>query len=89
MLKICFQLGLDDDDILAQAVVFFFAGFETSSSTLTFALMELARSPQVQLKARENIANALKKHSGRLSYEALQDMVYLDWIVQGFFTKFP
>lgn len=70
-------------------MVFFFAGFETSSSTLTFALMELARSPQVQLKARENIVNALKKHNGKLSYEALQDMVYLDWIVQGFIIEFP
>jgi Cytochrome P450 len=45
--------------------------------------MELARSPQVQQKARENISDALKKHNGKRSYDALQDMTYLDWIVQG------
>jgi cytochrome P450 family 6 len=89
--KICFQSGFDDEDIVAQAVLFFFAGFETSSSTLTYALMELARSPQVQQKARENINDSLKKHNGKMSYDALQDMNYLDWIVQGdkSFSSYP
>jgi len=53
--------------------------------------MELARSPQVQQKARENINDSLKKHNGKMSYDALQDMNYLDWIVQGdkSFSSYP
>lgn len=74
---------ITDIDIVAQALVFFFAGFETSSSTLTLALMEMARSPLVQQKAKENIEQVLEQHNGQMSYQALQEMTYLDWILQG------
>jgi cytochrome P450 family 6 len=74
---------LGDDDIVAQAMVFFLAGFETSSSTLTYAFMEMARNPLVQQKARQNIDEVLEKHNGVMSYQALQEMTYLDWIIQG------
>jgi len=77
------NLELDDDDIVAQALAFFFAGFETSSSTLAFAMMEMARNPLVQQKARENIESILEKNNGVMSYQALQEMNYLDWILQG------
>jgi len=76
-------IELTDDDIIAQALVFFFAGFETSSSTLTFGLMEIARFPQVQQKARENIEQVLARHNGVMSYQALQEMTYLELIMQG------
>jgi cytochrome P450 len=78
-----FVTEIREIDIVAQVLVFFFAGFETSSSTLTFALMEMARSPLVQQKARENIEQVLERHDGQMSYQALQEMTYLDWILQG------
>jgi cytochrome P450 family 6 len=74
---------LTDDDITAQAVVFFVAGFETSSTTLSYAMMEMARLPSVQQKARENIKEILARHDGTMSYQALQEMHYLDWIIDG------
>jgi len=64
-------------------LVFFFAGFETTSSALTYAMMEMARNPLIQQKARENIESVLEKHNGVMSYQALQEMNYLDWILQG------
>ncbi|XP_065338077.1 uncharacterized protein LOC135938386 [Cloeon dipterum] len=82
-------LKLTDDDIVAQVVVFFVGGFETSSSALTFALMELARHPEVQQKARHNIAEVLKRHGGEMSYQALQEMTYLDKIFQEALRMYP
>jgi cytochrome P450 family 6 len=78
-----FVTEIREIDVVAQVLVFFSAGFETSSSTLTFALMEMARSPLVQQKARENIEQVLERHDGQMSYQALQEMTYLDWILQG------
>jgi cytochrome P450 len=74
---------LTEDDIVAQALMFFVAGFETSSSTLSYAMLEMARLPAVQQKARENIKDVLKRHNGTMNYQALQEMHYLDWIIDG------
>jgi cytochrome P450 len=74
---------LTDDDIVAQALMFFVAGFETSSSTLSYAMLEMARLPTVQQSARENIKDVLKRHNCTMNYQALQEMHYLDWIIDG------
>jgi cytochrome P450 family 6 len=63
--------------------VFFIAGFETSSTTLSYAMLEIAKLPLVQQKARENIEDVLKRHNGTINYQALQEMHYLDWIIDG------
>lgn len=45
--------------------------------------MEMARKPLVQQRAREHIEEVLERHNGQMSYQALQEMTYLDWILQG------
>jgi cytochrome P450 family 6 len=76
-----------DDDVTAQALLFFMAGFEASSSALTFALFELARHPELQSKARRHIEEVLQCHDGQITYQALQEMTYLDRILQGILSK--
>lgn len=84
MTKFYFQCSeLTDDDLTAQATVFFLAGFETSSTVLSFALLELAMHPEVQEKAREEIEDVLTRHDGQLTYQAMIDMKYLDFILEG------
>jgi cytochrome P450 family 6 len=68
---------------LAQAMVFFFAGFETSSSAMSYALFELSQRPKLQRLARANIEEVLQRHGSQVTYQALTEMKYLDWILQG------
>lgn len=71
------------DQLAAQVFVFFFAGFETSSSTMTFALFELARNPDVQEKARKEIKETIARHGGKMTYEAAMELTYIDQLING------
>jgi len=67
----------------AQAFLFFFAGFETSSSTMQFALYELALQPEIQKRVQAEIDESRKNNGGEITYEGLMQMDYLDRIVSG------
>ncbi|XP_061401512.1 probable cytochrome P450 6a21 [Musca vetustissima] len=67
--------------IAAQAFVFILAGFETSSTTMSFALYELAQNQEAQQKAREEIEEVLGRHK-EFSYECLKEMTYLSQVMQ-------
>ena len=68
---------------MAQAFLFLIAGYETSSSTLSFALYELALHPEIQQNLRAEIMQVMSKHDGKLTYDGMQDMLYLDRVVSG------
>ncbi|RZC41397.1 cytochrome P450 6k1, partial [Asbolus verrucosus] len=79
---------LEGDKLVAQATQFFMAGFETSSSAISFTLYELAVNPDIQKKLREEIISVKNKH-GEFSYEALKEMRYLDMCVKETLRKYP
>lgn len=78
--------SLTFSELAAQAFVFFAAGFETSSTLMSFALIELAANQEIQDKLREEINSVLGGSSGELSYEAIHDMRYLDMVISGKFV---
>ncbi|XP_031624495.1 probable cytochrome P450 9f2 [Contarinia nasturtii] len=80
----------NDDELVAQCLVFFLAGFETSSSVLSFAAYELVANPDIQQKLYEEIAAVNERLNGkRISYDVLQKMKYLDQVVSETLRKWP
>lgn len=79
---------LDENSIAAQAFVFFAAGYETSSNTIAFCLHELALNEEIQEKTRQDINDCITKRDGKLTYDAVQDMKYLDLVILGEFISF-
>ncbi|XP_078377237.1 cytochrome P450 3A24-like [Oculina patagonica] len=74
---------LSDDEIVAQAVVFLLAGYETSSNTLGFALYHLAVNPDVQDMLRTEINEAMESNAGKKPlYEVAQNIEYLDCVIK-------
>lgn len=68
--------------MVAQAVQFFAAGFETTSSTISYTLHELCLQPKVQDKLREEILSNIKKYNG-VTYEGLKEMKYMEMCIFG------
>ena len=50
---------------------------------MAFGLYSLALNPDVQTKVREEVDSVLKKHAGALTFDALQEMTYLDMALSG------
>ncbi|KAI4460042.1 cytochrome p450 [Holotrichia oblita] len=68
---------LSFSEIAAQAFVFFIAGFETSSTLLSFVLFELSLNEDVQNRLRIEVLN---RDNDEFTYEDLFEMRYLDMI---------
>lgn len=71
------------NELAAQCFIFFIAGFETASSTLTFVLYNLAMNQDIQEKLRNEINEVVKKNGGKVTYEGLKEMEYLQMVFDG------
>lgn len=76
---------LTDVDIAAQAMIFFFAGFDSVSTLMYFMGYELVVNPDVQKRLQEEIDETLRECNGKLTYEALMKMEYMDMVVCGIY----
>ncbi|XP_058802793.1 cytochrome P450 9e2-like [Phymastichus coffea] len=72
------HLKLDIDEMSAQAFIFFLAGFETTSTQMCLLAYQLAIYPDIQKRLQNEIDQVMEKTAGDPSYEAIQEMQYLD-----------
>ncbi|XP_011704040.1 PREDICTED: cytochrome P450 9e2-like [Wasmannia auropunctata] len=77
------------DDIVSQAFIFFFAGFDTSATLMCFAAHELAVNKDIQDRLRKEVQQHLDEGSGEISYEALSKMSYMDMVISEVLRKYP
>ncbi|XP_030375130.1 probable cytochrome P450 6w1 [Scaptodrosophila lebanonensis] len=77
-----------NDFLVAQAAIFQTAGFETSSSTMTLTLHELALNLNIQDRLREEILEYFGEEQS-ISYERIQEMPFLTQVVNETLRKYP
>ncbi|XP_003704279.2 putative cytochrome P450 6a23 [Megachile rotundata] len=83
------NVDLTDSLLTSQAFVFFVAGFETSSTTISHALYELALNHEIQDKLRAEIKESDEKHGETLTYDRVKQMKYLDKVFKETLRKYP
>ncbi|XP_059489203.1 uncharacterized protein LOC132204601 [Neocloeon triangulifer] len=77
-------------DVLAGSLMGFVGdGFETTSTLISFALIELANHPHVQEKLIQEMDEVLEKYDGKVFYEALYEMPYLEKVFCEILRKYP
>ncbi|KFQ25407.1 Cytochrome P450 3A9, partial [Merops nubicus] len=80
--------ALSDEEILAQALIFVFAGYETTSSTLSYISYNLATHPDVQQRLQDEI-DANLPNKATPTYSTITQMEYLDMVVSESLRLFP
>ncbi|XP_073931682.1 cytochrome P450 3A9-like [Castor canadensis] len=80
--------ALSDLEIVAQSIIFIFAGYETTSSALSFVTYLLATHPDVQKKLQEEI-DVVFPNKAPATYDALVQMEYLDMVVNETLRLYP
>ncbi|KZT22281.1 cytochrome P450 [Neolentinus lepideus HHB14362 ss-1] len=74
------DLRMTQEEIMAQIKVLILAGYETTSISLTWALVELCRKPEIQAKLREELV--LNFGASDPTWDQLtNDLPYLDGVV--------
>lgn len=71
------------------AVSLFGDGTETSSSAISYALYELAVNPHCQDKLYAEITENIANYDGQLTFESVQEMIYLEGVMMEALRIFP
>ncbi|KAJ8683073.1 hypothetical protein QAD02_018865 [Eretmocerus hayati] len=78
----------EGDNLLSQAVSFYVAGFEASSTAIAFTLLELSQNPEYEdqlFKEIESIVSSDKK----LDIDLINQMTFLDQVVNEALRLYP
>lgn len=71
------------EECAAHVLLFYLAGFDTSSSAIAYCLHELTLNPKLMKQLQNDIDEALQRHNGVLTYECMQDIPLLENCVKG------
>merc|ERR1719495_339797 len=80
-LKILKKSTLDEEAIVATALVIMVAGYDTTGSTLSFVCYQLAKNPDVQERLRNEVEDVMDGNENELGYEDIKKMTYMDQVL--------
>ncbi|KAI1288485.1 Cytochrome P450 3A11 [Halotydeus destructor] len=79
---------MTDDEIVANSVLFFEAGFETTSTVLGYVAHILVNNQDIQDKVREEI-NELFNREGVFDYNTVTELKYMDCVMNETMRVYP
>ncbi|XP_049956040.1 probable cytochrome P450 6a13 [Schistocerca serialis cubense] len=82
-------IEVTDNLVVSQMMMAFTMGFEMTSSAMSFCLHELSLNPAMQTLARKEVDAVLTRHGGEVTYEAIQEMTYLDMLIAETLRLYP
>lgn len=74
-------LDFDETFLAGHSLSLYLDGTETSATALSYALYELARNPECQERLNAEIMAKMAEHNGQLTFEAIQEMSYLEGVL--------
>ncbi|KOX71590.1 Cytochrome P450 9e2 [Melipona quadrifasciata] len=77
------------DDMTAQAFIFFFGGFESTSTLMCFAAYEIGINDDIQKRLQDEIDQVLEDCNGEVTYEAINGMKYLEAVILESLRMYP
>ena len=73
------EIGLSEDVIVGNSILFFAAGYETTATALNFSTYCLAKHPDIQERLHQEIKDTFQ--NDQVTYETLTAVTYLDAFV--------
>ncbi|XP_014255947.1 probable cytochrome P450 6a14 [Cimex lectularius] len=82
------KFEVTDNLMVGQAFVFLTAGFETTAAIMDLVCYEFSKNPVIQERARNEVKERVRHH-GKLSFDSVKDMTYLDMCLKETMRKYP
>ncbi|KAL0868661.1 hypothetical protein ABMA27_008114 [Loxostege sticticalis] len=83
------SVEVSDDFLVSNCLIFFLAGFETSATTSSYTLYELAKHPEAQNKLLKEIDDYLERTGNKIHYESTAELPYLQACVDEALRLYP
>ncbi|KAK6174276.1 hypothetical protein SNE40_017586 [Patella caerulea] len=80
---------LSNEEIVQQALLFLLAGYETTSTTLSYVFHELANNLDIQDKLRDEINTYYPNQDDVPTYDDVRHLKYLDMVIKETLRKYP
>ncbi|CAG2102111.1 unnamed protein product [Medioppia subpectinata] len=80
---------LTTDEAIAQTIVFFIAGYETTATALAYCTYELALNPDIQDRLVAETREAFSENTGDIDYETVIRLPLLDAVISETLRKYP
>lgn len=71
------------EEILVHANLAFGASIESPSLSLTLLMFEITRNPEIQDRLINEIDKVLKEHDGKITYDSIAEMKYVQAVIDG------
>lgn len=71
------NIKFEEDMLIAQCLGFFAAGFETTATSTSFTLYQIAMNDEVQRKVLQEVDAYLSKNKNKLDYDCMTELPYL------------